>query len=75
MPTSSARDRPWSVAAGRGIPQAMVDLVVVVPFNDLTVLERVLDDHAGRIAGMIMEPLMMNAGIVPPLPATSTGRN
>ena len=67
------RDRPWSVAAGRGIPQAMVDLVVVVPFNDLAVLERVLDDHAGRIAGMIMEPLMMNAGIVPPLPGYLDG--
>jgi glutamate-1-semialdehyde 2,1-aminomutase len=67
------RDCPWSVPAGRGIPQAMVDLVVVVPFNDLAVLERALDDHAGRIAGMIMEPLMMNAGIVPPLPGYLEG--
>ena len=44
------RERPRSVAAGRGIPQAMVDLALVVPFNDLDVLERVLDRarRAGR---------------------------
>jgi len=67
------RGRPHSVAAGRGIPQVMVDLTLVVPFNDLTVLERVLEEHAGQIAGMIMEPLMMNAGIVPPLPGYLEG--
>src|SRR5690606_2886217 len=52
------RDRPASVLAGTGIPQAMADLVVVVPFNDLDVLDAVLTEHAGRIAGMIMEPMM-----------------
>ena len=67
------RGRPHSVAAGRGIPQVMVDLTLVVPFNDLTVLERVLEEHAGQIAGMIMEPLMMNAGIVPPVPGYLQG--
>ena len=66
-------ERPWSVPAGGGIPQAMVDLTRVVPFNDLTVLEEVLAEHEGRIAGMIMEPLMMNAGIVPPLPGYLEG--
>jgi glutamate-1-semialdehyde 2,1-aminomutase len=59
-------DRPASVLAGSGIPQVMADLVRVVPFNDLDVLEAVLDEHRGQIAGMIMEPLMMNAGIVVP---------
>jgi glutamate-1-semialdehyde 2,1-aminomutase len=67
------RERPRSVAAGNGIPQAMVDLAVVVPFNDLGVLERALVDHEGRIAGMIIEPLMMNAGIVPPQPGYLEG--
>jgi len=67
------RERPRSVAAGRGIPQAMVDLVLVVPFNDLAILGRVLEEHAGQVAGMIMEPLMMNAGIVPPLPGYLEG--
>ncbi len=49
-----------------GIPQAMADLVRLVPFNDLAALERVLQTNQGSIAGMIMEPMMMNAGIIPP---------
>ena len=39
---------------------------VVVPFNDLGRVERALDAHPGQIAGMIVEPMMMNAGIIPP---------
>ena len=60
------RERPHSVLAGTGIPQAVADLVAVVPFNDLDVLAAVLDANRGRVAGMIMEPMMMNAGIVVP---------
>ncbi len=58
-------DHPHRVAAA-GIPQAMADLVHLVPFNDLEALERVLHANQGSIAGMIMEPMMMNAGIIPP---------
>jgi glutamate-1-semialdehyde 2,1-aminomutase len=59
------KDAPDRVASG-GIPQAMADLVHLVPFNDLGALERVLQTNSQRIAGMIMEPMMMNAGIIPP---------
>lgn len=65
-------DDPYRVASP-GIPQAMADLVHLVPFNDLDALERVLRDHQGSIAGMIMEPMMMNAGIIPPDPGYLEG--
>ena len=52
--------------AGPGIPQAFADLVRIVPFNDLAAVERVFADHPDQIAGMIIEPMMMNAGIIPP---------
>ncbi len=58
---------------GPGVPQAMADLVRIVPFNDLPALERVLDAHTGLIAGMIIEPMMMNAGIIPPAPGYLAG--
>jgi len=58
---------------GAGIPQVMADLVRLVPFNDLPALERVLDAHAGRVAGMIIEPMMMNAGIIAPQPGYLAG--
>ena len=59
-------DAPLRVPGNTGIPQAIMDLIVVVPFNDLGAVERALAAHPGRIAGMILEPIMMNAGIIPP---------
>jgi glutamate-1-semialdehyde 2,1-aminomutase len=59
-------DAPYNVPGNTGIPQAVVDLIVVVPFNDLGAVERALAAHRGQIAGMILEPIMMNAGIIPP---------
>ena len=60
------RDHPNGVAGNTGIPAAIRDLVVVVPFNDPEAVARALAEHPGQIAGMIIEPVMMNAGIIPP---------
>ncbi|MDO8364247.1 MAG: aspartate aminotransferase family protein [Actinomycetota bacterium] len=58
---------------GPGVVQEMADLLRIVPFNDLPALERVLEQHRGQIAGMIVEPMMMNAGIIPPQPGYLEG--
>ncbi len=58
---------------GPGIVQPMADHLRLVPFNDLHALEAVLDQHRGQIAGMILEPMMMNAGIIPPAPGYLEG--
>ena len=65
------RDAYFSLPYGAGIPQAVVDLVVAVPFNDADAMERRLQslDREGRLpACMIMEPAMMNIGVVLPEP-------
>ena len=59
------REHPTGVPGNSGIPQAIRDLVVVVPFNDAEAVARVLREHDGQIAAMILEPMMMNAGIIP----------
>jgi glutamate-1-semialdehyde 2,1-aminomutase len=59
-------DRPIGVAGNSGIPQQIRDLVVVVGFNDLDSVDRALAEHSGQVAGMIVEPVMMNAGIIHP---------
>jgi len=59
-------DAPLGVPDNSGIPSAILDLVVVVPFNDLEAVRRALEAHPGQIAGMIVEPIMMNAGIIHP---------
>ena len=56
-----------------GIPQAFADLVRVVPFNDLAEVERAFTELEGNVAGMIVEPAMMNAGVVLPRPGYLQG--
>lgn len=62
------REHPASVAQSKGIPRAFVDLIVNVPFNDAEAAERAFVEHDGRIAGMIVEPVMTNCGVVLPDP-------
>ncbi len=61
-----ARDDPVSVPYGGGIPKALTELTRAVPFNDADALESVLDKIGEQVAGLIMEPAMMNINIIPP---------
>jgi glutamate-1-semialdehyde 2,1-aminomutase len=58
--------RPKSVAAGGGIPQAMVDLTLVATFNDLELVETLFREHPGQVAGVIVEPILQNCGVLVP---------
>jgi glutamate-1-semialdehyde 2,1-aminomutase len=58
-----------SVGYGAGIPEAVVEMTVAVPFNDVGAMERRIDrlEAEGRVpACVIMEAAMMNLGIIPP---------
>jgi glutamate-1-semialdehyde 2,1-aminomutase len=59
-------DNPASVPYYEGVPKAMSDLTLVVAFNDADQLERLFARNPGTIAGVIVEPVMMNLGIVMP---------
>jgi glutamate-1-semialdehyde 2,1-aminomutase len=59
-------DHPNSVPSASGIPAEITDLTVIVEYNDLSAVARVLAEHPGQVAGMILEPVMMNAGIIHP---------
>jgi glutamate-1-semialdehyde 2,1-aminomutase len=60
--------KPAQVPASTGIPRAITDLTLIVGFNDLEGVARLLDENPNGIAGMIIEPIMMNAGIILPEP-------
>src|SRR3954452_1642690 len=62
------RERPSAVPYGLGYPSTTAAQTVPVPFNDAEILERVLAELEGRVAGVILEPAMMNINIVPPVP-------
>ena len=60
-----------SLRYGAGIPQSVADLTVPVPFNDAAAMEQRIEGlfEEGRPpACVIMEPAMMNLGVVLPEP-------
>lgn len=61
-----AIDHPQSVPSSAGIPKAITSLTLVATFNDLLSVEQLLEAHRDQVAGMIVEPIMMNAGIISP---------
>ena len=67
------REHPVTVHQALGIPQAFADLVRVVPFNDLAEARRAFEENPGKIAGMIVEPAMMNCGVILPEPGYLQG--
>ena len=67
------REHPVTLPQARGIPEAFAKLVRVVPFNDLAEVERALGEHEGHVAGMIVEPAMMNCGVIFPEPGYLQG--
>jgi glutamate-1-semialdehyde 2,1-aminomutase len=65
------RDNLASLPYGAGIPSAVVDLTIAVPFNDAPAMERRIERlvSEGRTpACVIMEAAMMNLGVVLPEP-------
>ncbi len=49
-----------------GIPQATLDTVVPVPWNDVDALDEALTTYADRIAAVLMVPLDFNNGCITP---------
>jgi len=58
----------WTEPGSKGIPRSQWKDTMIVPFNDADALERGLDEIGDRVAAVIMEPVMMNIGIVVPEP-------
>jgi glutamate-1-semialdehyde 2,1-aminomutase len=64
-------DNYASLPYGAGIPKAASDMTIAVPFNDAAAMERRIQrlfDEGRPPACVIMEPAMMNLGVVLPEP-------
>lgn len=59
-------EEPTPIPFGLGYPDAVVQLTRPVPFNDPDALRHLLEKYEGKVAGMIIEPSMMNINIIPP---------
>jgi glutamate-1-semialdehyde 2,1-aminomutase len=56
-----------------GVPAPVAAQTLVVPYNDLDGLRRVLNVHGKAIAAIIVEPVAGNMGVVPPAPGFLEG--
>jgi glutamate-1-semialdehyde 2,1-aminomutase len=59
-------ENPNKVPGSTGIPRVIADTVIVVPWNDLDLLEKTIKKHGNEIAALITEPVMNNVGWIPP---------
>ena len=57
----------------KGVPKSMWNDTIIVPFNDLPAVEELFREHADQIGVLILEPVMMNIGIVVPQPGYLQG--
>ncbi len=57
---------PTPVPASRGIPQESLANTIVAPFNDVEAVETIARENKDDLAGMILEPIPMNMGLVLP---------
>lgn len=62
------RDRPAKAPVSKGLVKDAHKYIEVVPFNGAAQLEQLFNDRGQEIACIIMEPAMMNIGIVLPEP-------
>src|SRR5205807_621659 len=51
-----------------GVPRALAELTVTVPFNDVAAVEDVFRRRGAEIAAVIVEPYVGNAGFIAPEP-------
>jgi glutamate-1-semialdehyde 2,1-aminomutase len=54
------------IPGSAGVPQAAAGQTIVLPFNDASALTLAFAQHPDRIAAVIVEPVIANAGVIAP---------
>lgn len=67
-PSLGNRRNPTPLASTSGIPNALRELVITMPFNDFEILEYTLKQSWFDVACVIAEPMLGNAVSIEPLP-------
>jgi len=65
---SGLDEYPRPMPNSAGIPPGVTDYVMVAPYNSIIAFERMVRRYRDRLAAVILEPIMANAGIIPPAP-------
>lgn len=64
-PQNWGQGDPASVAYSRGVPQGVLDDVVVLPHNRVEDSRRILEAHADQLAGVLFDAIPSKIGCIP----------
>ncbi|MCY2964520.1 MAG: aminotransferase class III-fold pyridoxal phosphate-dependent enzyme [Planctomycetota bacterium] len=67
------RDNPTPVRWSQGLPAQIEQESLVLPWNDLALVEQAFARHGNELAAVITEPVMCNNGCIPPEPGFLRG--
>jgi glutamate-1-semialdehyde 2,1-aminomutase len=56
----------FGIPGSAGVPEEIAHLTLALPFNNLAAVEMAFAGHPGEIAAVILEPVVGNAGCIPP---------
>ncbi|MEJ2237668.1 MAG: aspartate aminotransferase family protein [Gemmatimonadales bacterium] len=66
---------PIKIAESSGLNRHALEDTIVVPWNNLAAVERVIESNRGQIAAVITEGIMANMGVIPPQPGFLVGQS
>jgi len=61
------------IPGSAGVPEEIAHLTHALPYNDIAAVEAAFDAHPDKIAAIILEPVVGNAGCIPPAPGYLAG--
>ncbi len=56
----------FGIPGSAGVPEEIAHLTLALPYNDLAAVEAAFNGHPDAIAAVIVEPIVGNAGCIPP---------
>jgi glutamate-1-semialdehyde 2,1-aminomutase len=63
----------FGIPGSAGVPEEIAQLTLALPYNDLAAVEAAFAAHPNAIAAVIIEPVVGNAGCIPPAPGYLAG--
>jgi glutamate-1-semialdehyde 2,1-aminomutase len=59
-------DRAITVPSSTGIPKDVSKDIIAVPFNNIDAMKTALESNKGKVSAVIVEPVMLNRGVITP---------
>ncbi|HIM37751.1 MAG TPA: aspartate aminotransferase family protein [Dehalococcoidia bacterium] len=61
-------DRPNALPSSAGLPDGVVEQVLIIPFNDTQASLTLLEENKDELAAVIVEPVLGSVGMIPATP-------